>query len=118
MVNVGGVTYRIEEDAGLNLVVRLRDDRPVGVFRWVRGLAIAESSIGGEPLLSVARMAVRAGKVRSTTSGACGGSTAFPSGIGPMLSALRDSVGLAIRMLAERLNRFSDPLGAHRIRLK
>jgi hypothetical protein len=63
MVQVSGATYRIVQVGSDHRVFRLLDDRFVGSFRYVRGLAVLESPAGAELLSNVARQALRASLV-------------------------------------------------------
>jgi hypothetical protein len=63
MVQVSGQTYRIVERALLNEVVRLSDDRLVGMFRHEPVLEVVNCEIPPEALLEVARHARRMGRL-------------------------------------------------------
>jgi hypothetical protein len=57
MVQVAGTTYRIVERRTFHEVVRVLDDRVVGVFRHQPAMTVIESTIPGGVLLDIARQA-------------------------------------------------------------
>ena len=63
MINALGTTYRIEERGDRYEVVRVLDDRVVGSFRAEPVLVVVECEGESEVLLTVAREALRKGKL-------------------------------------------------------
>lgn len=63
MVQFSGTTYRVVEKSGLHEIVRVLDDRCVGVFRHWPTIQILDSSIPQDLLLMVIREALCAAKL-------------------------------------------------------
>ncbi len=63
MIQVTGTTYRLLADAERHEVIRVSDDRTVGVFVHRPALQVVHSEVGCEALMAVARAALRAGRL-------------------------------------------------------
>lgn len=68
MIQVAGMTYRIQSGRERSQVFRLGDDRMVGAFRYGPTLQILESEITVEQLVEIARAALRTARLPWTSS--------------------------------------------------
>lgn len=65
MVQFSGATYRVVERSGLHEIIRVLDDRCVGVFRHYPRIQIIDSSVERGLLLGVIREALHGAKLSS-----------------------------------------------------
>jgi hypothetical protein len=109
MVQVSGQTYRIVERALLNEVVRLSDDRLVGMFRHERALEVVKCEIPPEALLEVARHALRMGRLNWRARRPRDGTRWFRTQLAARSRVLRTLVLSPIERLARALVRSLAP---------